>query len=84
MQVKLEVKQDYINPNLKVIYTNNEVTPKLLDKVKEILEEEKEVRISFDVIGSTLHTILSNQLKEELKDKYKVEIKRYECKVSKG
>lgn len=83
MTVKVEIKKDYMNPNLKVIYTDNYVTPQLINTVKEVLEEDKEVRVSFDVIGGTLHCILSNQLKEELKNKYKVEIKRYECKVSK-
>ena len=86
MITKVEVKKDTCHPNRKIIFTDNCVTEKLVETITDILEEDKEVAVSFNVMGETLHTILSNQLKLELRDrflnKYKVDIGRYKCIVS--
>lgn len=84
MTIKIEVKDSTIYPNTKVIYTDNEVTPELVAKVQEVLKENSAVRVSFDVIGETLHTILSNQLKFALRDiskEYVAEVGRYKCLI---
>ena len=84
MTVKIEVKNCSIYSTRKVIYTDNCVTKELVETVRELLDNSRDVRVSFDVMGATLHDILSHQLKEQLPDNYKVEISRYTCIVSKG
>lgn len=83
MAVKVEVKEDKIYGG-KVIFTDNCVTDKLVETVNEILETEEKVRVSFDVTGETLHTILSHQLKDRLPKDYIVEIGRYKCAIRKA
>ena len=82
----LEVKRDTIHPaDIAVIYTDNSVTPQLVNKVMELLtsdEVNKYVKVSFDVMGATLHDILSHQLREQLVEKCDVEIDRYKCLIS--
>lgn len=88
MTVKVEIKESAIHPGTKVIYTNNCVTDELVNAVTEVLKKDEEVRVSFDVDGETLHSVLSNQLKSQLKDKfpnsYSVSVGRYECLVHIG
>ena len=84
MTIKINVKDSTIYPNTKVIYTDNDVTKELVEKVQELLKECPAVRVSFDVTGETLHTILSNQLKFALRDiskEYVVEVGRYKCLI---
>ena len=85
MTVKVLVKEDKIY-NGKIIFTDNCVTDKLIEAVQEVLKTEKEVRVSFDVIGETKHLILSNELGYKLRDiseGYDTEVGRYKCVVRK-
>lgn len=85
MAVKVEVKEDKIFGG-KVVYTDNCITDKLVETVQDILKTENEVRVSFDVMGETLHLILSNQLGFALRDiseEYKAEVGRYKCVIRK-
>ena len=85
MTVKVLVKEDKIY-NGKIIFTDNCVTDKLIETVQEVLNTEKEVRISFDVMGETKHYLLSNELGYKLRDiseNYATEVGRYKCVVRK-
>ena len=80
MAVKIEVRTSPWNEGEKTIYTDNCVTEELVEKVKEVVKDEKKVHVSFGVTGETLHDILSHQLWNLLPE-YNVEIGRYKCVV---
>lgn len=85
MAVKVKVSEDKCL-GVKVIYTDNCVTDKLVETVQEVLKENPEVRVSFDVIGETKHLILSNELGLKLKnvsEDYQTEVGRYKCSITK-
>lgn len=82
MAITIDIHEDSIYGG-KVIYTDNCVEDELVEAVNNILETEGKVRVSFNVTGATLHTILSNQLKERLSEDCEVEIGRYKCAIRK-
>ena len=85
MAVKVLVKDDTWL-GVKVIYTDNCITDKLVETVQEVLKENPEVRVSFDVMGATLHLVLSNQLGfalREISEEYETEVGRYKCIIRK-
>lgn len=68
---------------MKTIYTDNAVTEELIKEVKEALETNDVVEVSFDVTGRTCHQMLSFQLAERMPE-YKFEIGyNYVCKITK-
>lgn len=85
MAIKVLVKEDKIYGG-KIIFTDNCVTDQLIEAVQEVLKTDKEVRVSFDVIGETKHLILSNELGYKLRDiseGYDTEVGRYKCRIVK-
>ena len=78
----LEVKESQIYKGRKTIYAENNVSDELINKVKELMETEELIKVSFDVMGETLHNILSYQLKEKLPE-FKFGISRYNCTIVK-
>ena len=58
---------------IKTIYTDNYVSDKLIEEVKEALKEYDTVEVSFDVTGRTMHQMLSIQLSEKMPE-YNFEI----------
>lgn len=85
MAIKVLVKEDKIYGG-KIIFTDNCVTDQLIEAVREVLKTDKEVRVSFDVMGETKHLLLSNELRLKLRDiseDYDAEIGRYKCRIVK-
>ena len=71
------------------LYFENTVNDKVIDKVQEVLESDKDtIYVSFNVTGRTFHQLLSYQLAERLISLYgpKVNVKigyNYECVITK-
>lgn len=64
------------------IYHRNQVDDTLVEKVKEALDSEENIKVSFDVTGRTRHMQLSYQLEKAL-PQYKFIIGyNYVCKLS--
>ena len=77
----MNLTEDWRGP---AIYTNNQVSDELVQSVKDALEDQLYIYVSFDVIGRTRHVCLSHELMERLGDDYKADIDydMYGCKVS--
>ena len=80
MAIKVESKKDALG--VMTVFTDNHVCEPVITRVKELLEENDKVKVSWDVMGATMHDILSHQLKEQMPN-YNFEIGRYKCLITK-
>ena len=66
---------------MKTLYFDNYVDAGVVAEVKKAVETDGVVRVSFDVMGRTLHECLGAQLHHELGDDYEADIEYWMYKV---